>query len=64
MSKHADHDEVEVEYSSSSNISFHGKDSLGITWGDWREMSEKDRDDAVNEWLYNLVDVNVVDDED
>lgn len=61
--KHDDADMVEVQYSSSRNITFHGKDDLGITWGDWREMSRADRDETVNEWLYELVDVSVVDDE-
>lgn len=64
MPKHADHEEVEVRYASSRNITFNGTDSLGITWGDWREMSEKERDNTVAEFLFNLVDVSVVDDGD
>lgn len=64
MMKHNDDDEVTVSYSSSRNISFHGEgESIGITWGDWREMSEKQRNEELDEFLYDLVDISVDDDE-
>lgn len=63
MPKHDDHEEVEVRYESSRNITFRGKGGLGYTWGEWREMSRKEQDEAVTEWLYSLVDVSVVEDE-
>lgn len=48
MPKHADDDEVLVGYESSHNISFHGKDDeLGITWGEWRKLSEEQRTEDV-----------------
>lgn len=60
---HNDADEVEVRYESSRNITFRGTDTLGITWGDWRQMSRDEQDEALTEWLFDLVDVGVVDDE-
>ena len=61
--KHDDSDEVMVRYEASSNITFHGERSIGITWGDWRGMSETDKNEALTDWLFDLVSVGVMDEE-
>lgn len=61
---HNDDDEVTVGYASSRNISFHGDgDFLGVTWGEWRKMSQKERDARLDEYVWDLVDVWIEDDE-
>jgi hypothetical protein len=66
--KHADDEPVMVGYSSGRNISFRNNykegDELGVTWGEWREMSRAEQNEIINEYLNNLVDVWVIDDED
>lgn len=66
MSKHKDEDKVEFYYESSRNISFQNTqfsdyDDSGYTWGEWKEMSQKDQQDIIQEYLWELVDVGVVD---
>lgn len=63
MTKHEDNDDVILGYASSANITFRGELYVGYTWGEWREMSQKEKDEAVDEVLYELVDVWVEDDE-
>jgi hypothetical protein len=65
MPKRADDDLVMVGYASSKNISFRSQqpEELGPTWGEWREMTEAQKDEAFSEYLFNLVDVWVEDDE-
>lgn len=63
MPEHNDDDPVTVGYSSSRNISFEGKEQLGYTWGEWREMSEKEQDEAIQDYANDLIDVYVVKDE-
>jgi hypothetical protein len=61
MSKHNDDDPVLVSYSSSRNISFRGEgEELGYTWGEWRQMSFKEQNEAFDEYVYgNLIDIGV-----
>lgn len=66
MTKHADDEPVMFGYSSGHNITFNnkdGRDESGYTWGEWRKMSDKDREDTLQEYLNELVDVFVQDDE-
>lgn len=58
-----DNEPVIFGYGSSKNVTFSGSDESGYTKGEWREMSQKDRDDALQEWLNELVDVYVKDGE-
>jgi hypothetical protein len=63
--KHEDDEPVMYGYSSSRNISMRGSDEeLGVTWGEWREMSDKQRADAIQETVNELIDVWVEADED
>jgi hypothetical protein len=65
--KHNDDDPVMVGYASSKNISFRNSSSkgeeLGVTWGEWREMTEKERDEVIEEYVNELVQVWVLEDE-
>ena len=65
MTKHADDDQVMVGFSSNRNISMrsHRPEELGYTWGDWREMSQDERHEAMNEYIHELVEAWVEDDE-
>jgi hypothetical protein len=60
---HADGDPVVYGYASNKNISFHGKDGIGYTWGEWREMSKKEQDRELQDIVNELVDIYIVDDE-
>lgn len=60
---HADGDEVVLAYSAPSNISFRGERGTGVTWKEWREMNNVDRDDVIYEVLFTLVDIGVKEDE-
>ena len=67
MPKHADDDPVMVGYDSNRNITFnneHSRDELGYTWGEWRGMSDAERDGTLKDYLFELVEVFVVDQED
>jgi hypothetical protein len=61
MPKRSDDEPVIFTYSSMRNIKFRGAEDSGYTWGDWREMSSGERDDAVQEYANQLVDVSVKD---
>lgn len=66
MPKHADDDPVLFGYSSDYNAGFedrHG-DERGISWGEWRAMSPTERSRAMQEYVNELVEVFVVDQED
>jgi hypothetical protein len=63
MAKNSDDREVVLGYASGKNISFRGKIYPGYTWGVWRALSQKERDEAIEEELFELVDVWVEDDE-
>lgn len=57
---HADDDPVLVGFSSSRNASMHGKhEELGLTWGEWRAMTESERDDLMQEYVNELIDAHV-----
>lgn len=57
---HADDEPVTVGYSASSNISFNGSgEELGYTWGEWRQMTDREQSDALTEHLWTLVDLYV-----
>ncbi len=66
MPKHADDEPVMVSYAASSNITFKSREpeELGPTWGEWREMNDKEKNEAFTDYLFNLVDVWVEGDED
>jgi len=57
--KHEDHEEVELRYSSNQNITFNGTLYPGYTWGEWRELTEEQRDTAIENELWELVDIYV-----
>jgi len=60
----ADHEPVTYEYASHKNITFHGKGlELGYNWGEWRQMSRAEQDDALTGALWELVDLRIEDDE-
>jgi len=60
---HADSDPVVYRYASNKNISMYGKGELGYTWGEWREMSEKEQERELQDIVNELVEVCIVDDE-
>lgn len=69
MAKHADDEPVMFGYAASCNISFSspsGGEESGYTWGEWREMTDRERDEAFAEFVFNTlgVEVYVEDDED
>jgi hypothetical protein len=51
---------IRFGYASSKNISFRGEVDTGITREDWAEMSDAEKDEAVNEAVAELVEVWVV----
>lgn len=61
---HADDDPVIFHYSASCNISFHGEDESGYTWGEWREMNDEERADAYNMFIFDTLGVEVWEGED
>jgi ribosomal protein L29 len=38
-------------------------DEIGYTWGEWREMSEEERERELQDIVNELVEVYIVDDE-
>jgi hypothetical protein len=50
---------VIFEYSASSNISFRGSEDSGFTWGEWRQMSSHERQEAYIQFIYNNLGVEV-----
>ena len=58
----ADKDQVKFGYESPRNVSFQGKDDSGYTKAQWREMSEDERNQALQDYLNELVDVYVDED--
>lgn len=64
MSKHADDEQVTYGYDSSRNVTFRGEgEELGVTWGEWRAMSQKERDDLLDQTVWELIDLYVEDEE-
>jgi hypothetical protein len=63
MPKNDDDAPVILGYGAASNISFHGKRETGYTWGEWRTMTDAERDQAIDEVVYELVEVYVLDEE-
>lgn len=53
-------DTVKLRYSSSKNISFHGELDLNISVEDWAEMSESEQNRAIDDVVYEIIDVSVV----
>lgn len=51
-------------YESSRNVTFHGRDESGYTRGEWRGLSDEEKARALEEFLFELVDVYVDDDND
>jgi hypothetical protein len=62
--KHDDDEPVMFGYASNRNISFHGQEESGFTWGEWRQMSRDQQLEAMTETVWELVDLYVEDDED
>jgi hypothetical protein len=56
---HADEDPVMFGYAASCNISFRGERESGYTWGQWREMSDKDKQEAYNDFIFDELGVEV-----
>lgn len=60
---HADNDKVILRYASNKNITFHGFHDSGVTWGEWRDMDNKEKDGVIADAVFELVDVTVDEDE-
>ncbi len=61
---HADDEPVTYGYGSSANITFRGEGiELGVTWGEWRAMPERERNQLLNEKLWELAQIYIEDDE-
>lgn len=52
---------VKLRYSAPSNITFHGVIDTRIEREDWREMTWREQDDVTAQLLFNLVDIDEVD---
>jgi hypothetical protein len=65
MMTHDDDDSVIFSWAASSNISFTGTDESGYTWGDWRKMTDAQKDEAYAEFIFQGlgVEINVEEDE-
>lgn len=61
---HKDSDPVTFSYASSANVTFHGTGyDTGYIWGDWREMSESEQQNVINELAHELIDISIDGDE-
>jgi hypothetical protein len=56
---HEDEDPVEFEYDSSVNISFRGREESETTWGEWRKLTTDQKWDRENEFIRNVLGVDV-----
>jgi hypothetical protein len=56
---HNDDAPVKFRYSAMNNISFRGTEDSGYTWGEWREMSEDEKREAFQEFLWGTLGVDV-----
>ncbi len=56
-------DTIKFGYSASSNISFNGEIDTGITREEWAQMSEKEQDQEMDQAIYGLVDIYVMNEE-
>lgn len=64
VKRHADDDPVLFGYSSDENITFSGENQdSGLTWSEWRAMSEEERTEARTDFLWTIAEVYVEDDE-
>jgi hypothetical protein len=63
MRRNDDDAPVMLGYESSRNISFHGEEETGYTWGEWREMTTAERDEVIANVADELVDVYVQNEE-
>lgn len=63
MSQHNDDDPVIFGYESSYNISFRGEEESGYTWGEWRKMTDSQKNAALDEHVWTLVDLYVKDED-
>ncbi len=57
----SDTDTIRFGYESSKNITFRGEVETDITRDQWEAMSQKERDEAMNEAIWDLVQLWVVD---
>lgn len=54
-----DDDEPMVwHFESSMNITFGGKADSGITKGEWRQMSEEEKHQFMDDYIYDLVSIS------
>jgi hypothetical protein len=54
-----DDEPVIFGYAASCNISFRGQEDSGYTRGQWREMTEIERQEAYEEFLYDNLGVEI-----
>lgn len=54
-------DTIKFGYSASSNITFRGEIDTGITREEWEAMSKKEQEQELDEAIYGLVDIYVMD---
>lgn len=56
--------EVRLGYSSYHNISFKGTVETGIPRSEWNELTEKDKDEVIEDSVWDLIDIyELADDE-
>lgn len=58
----ADDEEVVLGYASNQNITFRGEVYTGYTWGEWRQMTDQEKEDAYTELVWDLVELWEIDD--
>lgn len=50
-------DEQVFRYASNRNITFRGELSTGMTKQEWRDLSDSERDEFLNEMVWELVEI-------
>ncbi len=63
MGRLTGNDNVKFGIASPRNVSFRHSDDSGYSKAEWSEMSERERDDALREWLFEQVEAWVEDDD-
>ncbi len=51
---------VKVRYTSSKSIRFEGTLDTGIEWEDWKDWTERDRGEHLDDMIWELVELTVV----
>lgn len=52
-----DNPEVRLGYASSLNISFKGTEGTGYSRAEWDTLSDKQKDDVINQTVWDIVDI-------